>query len=137
MAIHPELVNKLINFQNSVLGNTVVNEDENLECDSSGKTSDAEGEQNLSEPRIAVELKTEDSNDRVKIDKTNIPLVSYSAKVSKSSTSESKASKLLGIKSKSSMLLLSKDKNGFVHCVVVKNFCTENSHLCFSFRSSL
>ncbi|XP_010318547.1 uncharacterized protein [Solanum lycopersicum] len=97
LAIHPELVNKLINFQNSVLGNTVVNEDENLECDSSGKTSDAEGEQNLSEPRIAVELKTEDSNDRVKIDKTNIPLVSYSAKVSKSSTSDSKASKLLDL----------------------------------------
>ncbi|XP_006343094.1 activating signal cointegrator 1 complex subunit 1 isoform X3 [Solanum tuberosum] len=42
LAIHPELVNKLINFQNSVLGITVVNEDENLECDSSGKTSDSE-----------------------------------------------------------------------------------------------
>ncbi|KAK4361917.1 hypothetical protein RND71_017158 [Anisodus tanguticus] len=100
LAIHPELVNKLINFQNSVLGITVVNQDENLERDSSGKTSDSEGEeQNLSEPRVAVELKTEDSNDRVKVDITNIPLLSYAPKVSKSSTSESKASKLsdLGI----------------------------------------
>ncbi|XP_060205733.1 uncharacterized protein LOC132633372 isoform X1 [Lycium barbarum] len=98
LAIHPELVNKLINFQNSVLGNTVVNQDENLECDSSAKTSYPEGEeQNLSEPRIAVELKTEDSNDCVKVDITNIPLVSYSPKGSKSSTSESKASKLLDL----------------------------------------
>ncbi|MCD7453416.1 hypothetical protein HAX54_020832 [Datura stramonium] len=98
LAIHPELVNKLINFQNSVLGITLVNQDENLECDSSGKTSDSEGEeQNLSEPRVAVELKTEDSNDRVKVDITNIPLVSYSPKASESSTSESKASKLLDL----------------------------------------
>lgn len=98
LAIHPELVNKLINFQNSVLGITVVNEDENLECGSSGKTSDSEGEErNLREPQVAVELKTEDSNDRVKVDITNIPLVSYSPKVSTSSTSESKASKLLGL----------------------------------------
>ncbi|CAN4088955.1 unnamed protein product [Withania somnifera] len=98
LAIHPELVNKLINFQNSVLGITVVNKDENLECDSSGKTSDAEGEEkNLSEPQVAVELKTEDSNDRVTVDITNIPLVSYSPKVSKTSTSELKASKLLDL----------------------------------------
>ncbi|KAM3246049.1 putative protein isoform X1 [Capsicum annuum] len=98
LAIHPELVNKLINFQNSVLGITVVNEDEKLVCDSSGKTSDSEGEErNLSEPRVAVELKTEDSNDRVTVDIANIPLVSYSPIVSTSSTSESKASKLLGL----------------------------------------
>ncbi|PHT47323.1 hypothetical protein CQW23_11531, partial [Capsicum baccatum] len=98
LAIHPELVNKLINFQNSVLGITVVNEDEKLVCDSSGKTSDSEGEErNLSEPRVAVELKTEGSNDRVTVDIANIPLVSYSPIVSTSSTSESKASKLLGL----------------------------------------
>ncbi|KAM3267984.1 putative protein isoform X1 [Capsicum chacoense] len=81
LAIHPELVNKLINFQNSVLGITVVNEDEKL----------------VLNHRVAVELQTEDSNDRVTVDIANIPLVSYSPIVSTSSTSESKASKLLGL----------------------------------------
>ncbi|XP_019223761.1 PREDICTED: uncharacterized protein LOC109205499 isoform X2 [Nicotiana attenuata] len=98
LAIHPELVNKLINFQNSILGITEANQDENLECDSSGNTSDSESEEQYSsKPRVAVEVKTEDSNDHVKLDITNIPLVSYSPKVSKSSTSESKASKLLDL----------------------------------------
>ncbi|XP_055827897.1 uncharacterized protein LOC129896098 [Solanum dulcamara] len=98
LAIHPELVNKLINFQNAVLGITVVNKDENLEGVSSGKTFDSEGEeQNLNEPQVAVELKTEDSNDSVKVDTTNIQFASCSPKVSTPSTSESKASKLLDL----------------------------------------
>nr|XP_009786549.1 PREDICTED: uncharacterized protein LOC104234651 isoform X3 [Nicotiana sylvestris] len=98
LAIYPELVNKLINFQNSILGTTEVNQDENLECDSSGNTSDSEGEEHYSsKPRVAVEVKTKDSNDHVKVDITNMPLVSYSPKVSKSSPSESKASKVLDL----------------------------------------
>ncbi|XP_018630031.1 uncharacterized protein [Nicotiana tomentosiformis] len=106
LAIHPELVKKLINFQNSILGITEVNQDENLECDSSGNTSDSEGEeQDLSKPRVAVEVKTEDSNDHVKVDITNMPLVSYSPKVSKSSISESKASKLLGLEIEKSIFI--------------------------------
>ncbi|KAJ6308995.1 hypothetical protein OIU76_018565 [Salix suchowensis] len=42
LAIHPELIDKLVNFQNSILGNNDVSADENLESDSIEDTSDIE-----------------------------------------------------------------------------------------------
>ncbi|MED6208941.1 hypothetical protein PIB30_049780 [Stylosanthes scabra] len=83
LAIHPELVDKLINFQNSILGNedacTNENEDttENKEVDQLSKEN----------ADVAVELKVEDGSAAVKVNLTNIPLVSYAPKASKSSTS--------------------------------------------------
>ncbi|XP_057725691.1 uncharacterized protein LOC130941271 [Arachis stenosperma] len=83
LAIHPELVDKLINFQNSILGNedASTNEDEDT-------TENTEVDQ-LSKENVdvAVELKVEDGSAAVKVNLTNIPLVSYAPKASKSSKS--------------------------------------------------
>ena len=81
MAVHPELVNKLLNFQNSILGNSDGCPDENWDSDSNEDTTDIEDKQ----PDVAVELKTDDDNEHVKVNRSKIPLVSYAPKASKSS----------------------------------------------------
>ncbi|MED6204824.1 hypothetical protein PIB30_012324 [Stylosanthes scabra] len=83
LAIHPELVDKLIKFQNSILGNedACVNEDEDT---TENKEVDQLSKENAD---VAVELKVEDGSAAVKVNLTNIPLVSYAPKASKSSTS--------------------------------------------------
>ncbi|XP_019198844.1 PREDICTED: uncharacterized protein LOC109192598 isoform X2 [Ipomoea nil] len=96
LAIHTELVNKLINFQTSILEATEVNQDGHLESSSNEGTSD-EGENLNKAPKVVVELKTENDNEHVKVDITQIPLVSYAPKASKSSATEEKPSKLSGI----------------------------------------
>lgn len=100
LAIHAELVNKLIKFQTSILGTTEVNQDDHLESASNEGTSDEEDEgKNLNKaPTVVVELKTENDNEHVKADINQIPLVSYAPKASKSSTTEVKPSKLSGMK---------------------------------------
>ncbi|CAK9161513.1 unnamed protein product [Ilex paraguariensis] len=94
LAIHPELVDKLVNFQNSILGITDPNKDENLDSDSNRDTSDEEDKDLHFDKatHVAVELKAESSSERVKVDITNIPLVSYAPKASNSSASVSKTS---------------------------------------------
>ncbi|CAL5327795.1 unnamed protein product [Camellia sinensis] len=93
LAIHPELVDKLLNFQKSILGTSNANEDENLSNDSNGDTSeDEDKEQELvGGSDVAVKLKVEDDNKHVKVDITNICRVSYPPRASK--PSEQKASK--------------------------------------------
>lgn len=82
LAIHPELIDKLINFQNSILGNNDVSADENLESsDSIEDTSDIKnkGQELIKGRDVAVELKVEDEK-HVKVGLTSIPLVSYPPK---------------------------------------------------------
>ncbi|KAG5229172.1 nucleic acid binding protein [Salix suchowensis] len=81
LAIHPELIDKLVNFQNSILGNNDVSADENLESDSIEDTSDIEnkGQELIKGRDVAVELKVEDEK-HVKVGLTSIPLVSYPLK---------------------------------------------------------
>ncbi|XP_042511408.1 uncharacterized protein LOC122086561 [Macadamia integrifolia] len=88
LAIHPALVDKLINFQNSVLGNCSTKQDENLESDSNGDTSEDREEKDdpLDAGRdVAVNLKVEDDSEHVKVEINKIPFVSYPPKASKSS----------------------------------------------------
>lgn len=77
LAIHPQLVDKLINFQNSILGL-------HDEVSNSSSNKDSTGQGN---------------SENVKVDVTKIPLVSYPAKSSSTSTSKANTSTLseLGI----------------------------------------
>ncbi|KAK9281113.1 hypothetical protein L1049_004006 [Liquidambar formosana] len=82
LAIHPELVDKLVNFQNSILGNSDPNPDENLESDSNKDTSEDEDK----DQQKGLDVAVEDEPERVKVDNTNIRLMHYPPKASKSST---------------------------------------------------
>ena len=81
LAIHPELIDKLVNFQNSILGNNDVSANENLESDSIEDTSEIQnkGQELIKGHDVAVELKVEDEK-HVKVGLTSIPLVSYPPK---------------------------------------------------------
>lgn len=87
LAIHPELVDKLVKFQNSILGTSDSFQGETVESDSNEDTSDNEDkDQDLSKGSdVAVALKVEDDN-YVKVDLTSMPLVSYAPKASRSTT---------------------------------------------------
>ncbi|KAL2332347.1 hypothetical protein Fmac_019928 [Flemingia macrophylla] len=85
LAIHPELVNKLINFQNSILGNGSCMEkstdtDSNEDEDTSGKQVDQ-----LSKDK--ADIAVDDNSESLKVNRANIPIVSYTAIASKSSAS--------------------------------------------------
>lgn len=94
LAIHPELVDKLVNFQNSILGISDACVDDNLEGNSDGDTSedDAHDQQLGKGSAVAVELKVAYDERSVKVDTSVIPLVSYAPKKPK----ESKSSNLSG-----------------------------------------
>ncbi|KAI3737646.1 hypothetical protein L2E82_27655 [Cichorium intybus] len=97
LAIHPQLVDKLVNFQNSILGL----HDEVLDSSSNKDSTDEEnGDQKLNEAtQVAVTRKGQEDSGNVKVDLTKIPLVSYPPKSSATSTSKPKTSTLseLGI----------------------------------------
>lgn len=81
LAIHPELVDKLVKFQNSILGTSDSFQDETVKSD-----SNEDKDKDLSKGSdVAVALKVEDDN-YVKVDLTSMPLVSYAPKASKSTT---------------------------------------------------
>ncbi|CAN1286102.1 hypothetical protein LINPERPRIM_LOCUS19203 [Linum perenne] len=80
LAIHPELVDKLVSFQNSVLGNDDRFLNENSE-NGSGEDSSDDGVKDRE-----IGLKIEEGN-HVRVDLTNIPLVSYGPKASTSGSS--------------------------------------------------
>lgn len=81
LAIHPELVDKLVKFQNSILGTSDSFQDETVKSD-----SNEDKDKDLSKGSdVAVALKVEDDN-YVKVDLTSMPLVSYGPKASKSTT---------------------------------------------------
>ncbi|XP_004302882.1 PREDICTED: uncharacterized protein LOC101311685 [Fragaria vesca subsp. vesca] len=90
LAIHPELVDKLVNFQNSILGIIDSSQGENLESGSNEDEDDSDNEDDDQKfekgSDVVVELKTESDGEHVKVNMTNIPLVSYAPKSSKSST---------------------------------------------------
>ncbi|XP_022954063.1 uncharacterized protein LOC111456441 isoform X1 [Cucurbita moschata] len=87
LAIHPELVEKLINFQNSILGSSESCLDEAEDSDTNEDNTDNEVEvhDTVKEPDVAVELKVDDKEEHVKVN-INIPVVSYPPKASKTST---------------------------------------------------
>ncbi|KAL3528722.1 hypothetical protein ACH5RR_008044 [Cinchona calisaya] len=95
---HPQLVDKLVQFQNSILGISETDQGKMLTMDSDANTSDEELEVQHVEKaaKDAVELKLRDGNEHVRMDVTSISLVSYPPKMSKASASEktSKASEL-------------------------------------------
>lgn len=86
LAIHPELVDKLVMFQNSILGCGDPRIEENVDSDSNEDYTEKEDEdQKLDKgPSVAAKLKVDDDKG-VKVDRTNIPLVSYAPKASESS----------------------------------------------------
>ncbi|KAL5576481.1 hypothetical protein UlMin_018180 [Ulmus minor] len=88
LAIHPELVDKLFMFQNSILGCSDQRLEENVDSDSNDDhTENEEEDQKLDKgPDVAVELKVDNDNERVKVNITNIPLVSYAPRASKTMT---------------------------------------------------
>ncbi|CAI0423251.1 unnamed protein product [Linum tenue] len=92
LAIHPELVDKLVKFQNSVMGNDEFL-NENLENDSTEGSSDNEVKDQETNKRqdVAVGLKVGEGNN-VRIDLTSIPLVSYKPKPSQQRASTSASS---------------------------------------------
>ncbi|KAH0982578.1 hypothetical protein GBA52_009755 [Prunus armeniaca] len=103
LAIHPELVDKLVNFQNSILGISDSCVDEKMNSDSNEDTSENEGEDQSLEKGtdVAVELNVEGDSEQVKVNLTHIPLVSYAPKTSKASTlSDSGIEKSIFIKPK-------------------------------------
>ncbi|PON46901.1 Activating signal cointegrator 1 complex subunit [Parasponia andersonii] len=89
LAIHPELVDKLVMFQNFILGSDPCLE-KNVDSDSNEEYNEHEDvDQKLDKgPDVAVELKVDRDKERVKVNITNIPVVSYAPKTtaSKSST---------------------------------------------------
>ncbi|KAK2654750.1 hypothetical protein Ddye_014606 [Dipteronia dyeriana] len=87
LAIHPELVDKLVKFQNSILGVSDTRLDEDVSGDSNEGTSDNKDKDQKSEKvaDVAVKLKVGDNSERVKVNRANIPLVSYAPKASNSS----------------------------------------------------
>ncbi|KAH9665834.1 KH domain-containing protein [Citrus sinensis] len=89
LAVHPELVDKLVNFQNTILGITDVCLDENVGSKSNEDASDSEEKEQQvdQEHKVAVELNIGDNSERVKVDRTSIPIVGYEAKASRPSTS--------------------------------------------------
>ncbi|CAN1286096.1 Activating signal cointegrator 1 complex subunit 1 [Linum perenne] len=86
LAIHPELVDKLVSFQNSVLGNDDRFLNENSE-NGSGEDSSDDGVKDRE-----IGLKIEEGN-HVRVDLTNIPLVSYGPKASTSGSSSGRVSR--------------------------------------------
>ncbi|XP_010465636.1 PREDICTED: uncharacterized protein LOC104745952 isoform X1 [Camelina sativa] len=75
LAIHPELVEKLVNFQNSILGNNSIAGDEQDDQADRSTTS------------VAVDLKANSETNQVNVDIKSIPIVSYPPKAkAKSST---------------------------------------------------
>ncbi|GKC71594.1 activating signal cointegrator 1 complex subunit 1, partial [Tanacetum coccineum] len=76
LAIHPQLVEKLVDFQNSVLGMNDTTPDE--------------------VSQVAVTIKAQENTEKVKVDVSKIPLVSYPPKSSGSSSSRPTASTLSG-----------------------------------------
>nr|XP_043636955.1 uncharacterized protein LOC122607941 isoform X2 [Erigeron canadensis] len=101
LAINPQLIHKLVNFQNSILGISYANPDEVPDYTfNKDSTSRDGGSKKLDKvPQVAVTLKTQKDSQNVNMDVTKIPLVSYPAKSSTASSSKPKASTLseLGI----------------------------------------
>lgn len=101
LAIYPELVDKLFNFQNSILRINDINPNRVPDNSSNKDTTNEEnrGKKVNEAPQVAVTIKTQEDSENVKVDVTKVPLVSYPLKSSAASSSNPKTSTLyeLGI----------------------------------------
>ncbi|XP_031387883.1 uncharacterized protein LOC116200987 isoform X2 [Punica granatum] len=97
LAIHPELVDKLLLFQKCILGTDGSSADV-IDTESSEHISEGEDGEGSDQPvsNVAVKLNVEDGHEQVKVDITRIPLVSYAPKA-KPKASESSSLSELGI----------------------------------------
>ncbi|KAL0354652.1 UNVERIFIED_CONTAM: hypothetical protein Sradi_3912100 [Sesamum radiatum] len=83
LAIHPGLVDKLVNFQNTILGMATSDKDKNLDSDTRGDTSDdgEDDQHSIEAPKVSIELKAEEADAHVKVNimsaqqRTDAPLV--------------------------------------------------------------
>ncbi|XP_059639976.1 uncharacterized protein LOC132282344 [Cornus florida] len=89
LALHAELVDKLFNFQNCILGISDPNQDESLDSDSNECASEDDDKDQLLDRAsdVSVKLTVNNDSEHVKLGLTNIRRVSYPPKTSKSSTS--------------------------------------------------
>ncbi|XP_050947258.1 uncharacterized protein LOC103500600 isoform X2 [Cucumis melo] len=87
LAIHPELVEKLINFQNSILrsSESCLDETEDSDTNEDNTDNEVEVQHTVNAPDVAVELQVDDKREQIKAN-INIPVVSYLPKTSKVST---------------------------------------------------
>ncbi|KAI3900170.1 hypothetical protein MKW92_044924, partial [Papaver armeniacum] len=86
LAIHPELVDKLVNFQSSILKSGDSTKDGNLASESDGESPDdgeADGSRLSVGKEVAVALKVEDRIENVTVDVNKTPLVHNTPKKSK------------------------------------------------------
>ncbi|CDO98005.1 unnamed protein product [Coffea canephora] len=90
LAIHPQLVDKLVQFQNSILGIHDTDQGDVLTVDSDASTSDEEPDVQHADKatKHAIEIKARDGNEHVRRSVTSIPLASYPPKMSKASALE-------------------------------------------------
>ncbi|KAA3455568.1 Ascc1 [Gossypium australe] len=95
LAIHPELVSKLVGFQNSILGSSDACIDENPDGNSDGDNSeDSAQEQQLGkESDISVELEVAEDEESVKVDVSVRPLDSNAPKETEEPKSSNKSGK--------------------------------------------
>ncbi|KAB2065379.1 hypothetical protein ES319_A09G085000v1 [Gossypium barbadense] len=98
LAIHPELVSKLVGFQNSILGSSDACIDENPDGNSDGDNSeDSAQEQQLGkESDISVELEVVDDEGSVKVDVSVRPLDSNAPKENEEPKSSNKSDLKIG-----------------------------------------
>ncbi|TYH53447.1 hypothetical protein ES332_D09G101100v1 [Gossypium tomentosum] len=95
LAIHPELVSKLVGFQNSILGSSDACIDENPDGNSDGDNSeDSAQEQQLG--NISVELEVADDEESVKVDVSVRPLDSNAPKEKEEPKSSNKSDLKIG-----------------------------------------
>ncbi|XP_052477380.1 uncharacterized protein LOC105799065 isoform X2 [Gossypium raimondii] len=95
LAIHPELVSKLVGFQNSILGSSDACIDENPDGNSDGDNSeDSAQEQQLG--NISVELEVADDEESVKVDVSVRPLDSNAPKENEEPKSSNKSDLKIG-----------------------------------------
>ncbi|KAI4381914.1 hypothetical protein MLD38_007932 [Melastoma candidum] len=85
LAVHPELVDKLFKFQNSILESGSSLEDDDSSEDNNPEVKD--GKQQLS--NLEAKLKDQDGSEQVVVNTGSISIVSYPPKASKSSSSSS------------------------------------------------
>ncbi|KAL0415207.1 UNVERIFIED_CONTAM: protein JINGUBANG [Sesamum latifolium] len=69
LAIHPGLVEKLVIFQNTILGMAASDKDKNLDSDTGGDTSDdgEDDQHSIEASRVSIELKAEEADAHVKV----------------------------------------------------------------------
>lgn len=87
LAIHPELVEKLINFQNSILrsSESCLDDAEDSDTNEDHTDNEVEVQHTVNAPDVAVELQVDNKREQIKVN-INIPIVSYLPKTSKVST---------------------------------------------------